>query len=35
MFARYRSTLIGLIWFAATGIVILDYPVLAGMPIVG
>jgi hypothetical protein len=35
MIARFRSLLIGLVWFAATGIVILDYPALAGMPVVG
>jgi hypothetical protein len=35
MIARFRSTIIGLAWFAATGIAILNYPALAGMPIVG
>ena len=30
---QIRSFLHGLFWFAATGVVILDYPALAGLPL--
>ena len=37
MFARIRPQirpfLHGLFWFASTGLVILDYPALAGLPV--
>ncbi len=33
MLARIRPFLHALFWFATTGIVILDYPALAGLPI--
>lgn len=30
---QIRPFLYGLFWFASTGIVILDYPALAGLPV--
>ena len=33
MLARLRPLFHGLFWFATTGILILDYPALAGLPV--
>jgi hypothetical protein len=34
MLQRLRPFLVGLVTFATTGIVILDYPALAGFPLI-
>lgn len=31
---RFRPWIAGLFWFAVTGVLVLDYPALAGMPVI-